>query len=91
MALMESMARGIPAIATDVGANAAMLADECGVIVAKSDFDAMERAVRAFADADVRRTVSENAVRKAREQYTTGVVLARLRVTYDSLQTEVTI
>ena len=44
LALVESMARGVPAVATDVGAAADMLADGCGIVVEKYNVDAMEQA-----------------------------------------------
>lgn len=69
MALMEAMARGLPCVATDVGANADML-DGCGIIVEKHDVDAMAAAVRAWEDPVVRREKSRKCVEKVKEHYT---------------------
>lgn len=70
MALMEAMARGLPCIATDVGANADMLGDECGVLVKKYDTAAMVNALQRLQDVALRQTLSRNAVQKVREHYT---------------------
>lgn len=70
MALMEAMARGVPAIATDVGANADMLSEDCGIITPKHDIAAMVAAIRAMEDPVLRQTMSRNAVEKVRREYT---------------------
>jgi len=70
MALMEAMARGLPCIATDVGANADMLGGGNGVIVAKHDVDAMVSAVQLLQDPVLRKTISRNAVKQIRDHYT---------------------
>ena len=86
MALMEAMARGVPAIAVDsVGANADMLADSCGVTVPLGDVDAMERAVRELEDPALRATISRNAMEKVKQHYTTDAVLALFKTHYDAL------
>lgn len=70
MALMEAMARGVPAIATDVGANADMLSGGCGIITEKHDVQAMVEAVLALEDPALRAQMSQNAVQKVRREYT---------------------
>jgi glycosyltransferase involved in cell wall biosynthesis len=70
MALMEAMARGLPCIATDGGANADMLGCGCGIVVAKHDVDAMVAAICTLQDPQLRKTVSQNAVEKVRQDYT---------------------
>lgn len=70
IALMEAMARGIPAIATNTGANADMLGGGCGIIVAKHDTDAMVAAIHALAPRHIRKELSRNALKKASENYT---------------------
>lgn len=82
VALMEAMARGIPAVATDVGANADMLADGCGIIVPKGNVDAMEQALLQMQSADERKSMSYKAVEKVRTCYTTDAVLALLKSMY---------
>ena len=70
MALIEAMARGVPCIATNVGANEDMLSGDCGVIVAKHDVSAMVAAIRNLEESDLRAQISQNAVQKVKENYT---------------------
>lgn len=82
LALTEAMARGLPSVATDVGAAADMLADGCGTVVPVSDIDAMVAAIRAFANPDVRREASRRAIERVRTQYTTAIILKKLKECY---------
>ncbi|MBQ9805820.1 MAG: glycosyltransferase family 4 protein [Clostridia bacterium] len=82
LALTEAMAMGVPAIATDVGANADMLADGCGMVVSVGDVDAMADAIRALSDPEQRRLMSERAVKKVREQYATDVIVETFKKYY---------
>lgn len=70
MALMEAMARGLPCVATDVGANRDMLGGKCGVIVPKHDVDAMLTAIRSLEDPKRREEMSRQAVETVKESYT---------------------
>ena len=70
MALIESMARGVPGVATNVGANADMLADGCGIVVPKRDVAAMAEAIRTLEKPSLRKEISQNAVEKVRREYT---------------------
>lgn len=70
MALMEAMARGVPAIATDTGANADMLAGGCGIVVNKQDVSGMIAAIRELDDPKRRKEMSCLTVKKAKENYT---------------------
>lgn len=86
MALMEAMARGVPAIAVDtVGANGDMLADGCGVTVPLGDVDAMEQAIRDLEDPQVRASLSRNAIEKVKKHYTSDAVLALFKSQYETL------
>ena len=69
LALAEAMARGLHVIATDVGANRDMIEDKGGVIADIGDTVAMEAALVRFFDADVRKTMSEWNVEKAKSNY----------------------
>ncbi len=85
VALMESMARGLPAVATPVGANADMLASGCGSIVEVGDVDGMVAAVEKMKDACVRKAMSENALKKVRESYVTSAVMERFVKEYKGI------
>lgn len=84
IALIESMARGLPAIATDVGANADMLADGCGEVVAVRDVDAIVAAAERMQSAQCRRRISENARARVASLYTTEAVVGRIAEIYRS-------
>lgn len=70
MALMEAMARGVPAIATDTGANAEMLADGCGVVVPCHDTEAMLTAMRRLDDPALRQEMAQKSIQKIAQYYT---------------------
>lgn len=70
MALMEAMARGLPAIATDTGANGEMLADGCGIVVPLHDTDAMAEAILKLDDPTLREEASAKAIQKIARYYT---------------------
>lgn len=83
IALVEAMARGVPCLAFDsVGANSDMLADDCGVTVPLGDIDALEQAIRDLESPTKRRIISENAVAKVRNHYTTDAVLSLFKKLY---------
>lgn len=82
LALTEAMARGLPSVATDAGAAADMLADECGTVVPVGDVDAMAAAIRELSDADARREISRLAVKKVRKQYVSSVIINHLLMHY---------
>ena len=85
LALTEAMARGLPCIATDVGANADMLADECGMITAVGDVDDMEISVGKMENASVRYKVSGRSVDKVKKCYTISSIINRLKEGYGAL------
>lgn len=70
MALMEAMARGLPAIATNTGANAEMLTEGGGLVVPLHDVDAMLGALRRLDDPTERQTMSQRAIQCIRQKYT---------------------
>lgn len=78
IALAESMARGLVAVATDVGANADMLGDGCGEIVALYDIDAMEAAILRLMDKGVREGISHRLIEKVKREYSEPVIIDRL-------------
>lgn len=70
MALLEAMARGVPCIATDVGANADLLSDDCGLLIRAKNPAELVAALETLADGETRQKLSLNAVEKIRQQYT---------------------
>ena len=86
LALMEAMARGLPAIATDTGANAEMLDDGCGVVVEPQNVEAMMAAIRRLNDATLRREMGTKAVQRIRERYTNANVDILFQIADDAVQ-----
>lgn len=82
LALAESMARGVPAIATDVGANSNMLETNGGIIVRVGDTDAMIDAVRRMQDSVLRQEMSNWCIKKVKEYYTVNQVMGKIRQLY---------
>ena len=75
MALAEAMSRGLPAVATDVGANKDMLEDNGGVVVNVRDIDAMEKAITSISDGRSRYEMSCWSLKKVRDLYETNEVM----------------
>lgn len=82
LALTEAMARGLPSVATDVGANADMLGGGCGIVTDIGDVDAMAQAIEDLYDASVRKQMSQNALNKVKEQYTADVIIESFKNYY---------
>lgn len=83
LALTEAMARGIPIVATDVGANKDMLSGNCGLIANVGDVDAMEKAIHSLDSAEKRQEMSQNAVDKVRKNYVSSVVINKILKLYE--------
>ena len=82
LALTEAMARGLPIIATDVGAAEDMLAENCGIIVPVGDTEKMVEAFVTMSSRDVRIAFSKNSINKVKNQYTTDVIILAMKKLY---------
>lgn len=82
LALAESMARGTPAIATDVGANSNMIEEHGGVIVSVGDTEAMNDALNKMQDPILRQEMSNWCINKVRENYTVNQVMRTITQLY---------
>lgn len=82
LALTEAMARGIPCIATDVGANADMMSDGCGCVVKIGDVDSMEKSINKFMTYKKREEISRNAVDRVKNSYIVSGVVNEFERTY---------
>ena len=83
VALMEAMARGLPVITTDVGANRDMIEDFGGIIVEVENVDALEAAMETIRPQDVRKTMSTGNISKVRDNYTTEAVMKKIIASYE--------
>ena len=86
MALLESMARGVPSIATDVGANLDMLENKGGIVVKAGDLNAMEEGFKKLSDPTIRKEMSVWCINKVLNNYITNRVMEGLLEQYNSLK-----
>lgn len=84
-ALLEAMARGLPAIASDVGANHDMLQDSGGIVVSSNQLDRLDEALELMMNPILRRNMSEWNIMKVANSYVVGQVMNELLCTYESL------
>ena len=82
IALLEAMSRGLPCIATDVGANKEMLESKGGVIVPPQDVDAASAALESINDPRLRSEMSEWNIEKVRSCYIAQSVLSKITEVY---------
>ena len=85
LALAEAMARGLPCIVTDVGANADMVENKGGIVVPAQDAAALSAAVDAIRDKDTRRRMSKWNIQKVNEQYLTATRMQCFAQAYQQL------
>ena len=82
IALLEAMARGLPCIATDVGANKEMLENQGGVIVNVGDTDSAAIALDSMHDSYKRKEMSAWNLEKVRRCYSVDVAMSRIVKSY---------
>ena len=82
LALTEAMARGLPSVATDVGAAADMLADGCGIVVPVGDVDSMAFAIGSLSLPNSRGMISRCALEKAHRAYATVAIVKKIKSYY---------
>lgn len=85
LALLEAMARGLPVITTDVGANKDMIEDKGGVIVPINNSNAIDTAIQRMSDKNIREQMSKFNVEKVERNYTIDIVMQRLTDIYKSI------
>lgn len=82
IALLEAMARGVPAIASEVGSNADMLENRGGVVVPLGKNEVWIDAINRIKSSAVRREMSEWSIQKVRKAYSSSQVMAKIKTTY---------
>lgn len=82
IALLEAMARGLPCIATDVGANAEMIEDKGGRIVAVGDVSAMAEAIKSMWNPQTREVMAAWNIEKVQSCYIAETVLGQISTLY---------
>mgnify|MGYP003309409526 CR=1 FL=1 len=84
VALLEAMSRGLPCVATDVGANGEMLENKGGLIVPVGNISEAIKAVEYFKSYNNRKSASCWNLHKVKNFYTTETILKRLHNIYES-------
>jgi len=87
--LAEAMARGVPVIASDVGANADMLENKGGIIVRTRNTEEVVNAIVKLEAIEIRRRMSEWNIQKVRNEYIVPNVMRRLFQIYTDAQNNV--
>ena len=87
LSLTEAMAMGLPAVATDVGANKDMLEDKGGIIIPVKDSGAIVDAISKVQDEAIRKQMSEWVINKVRDHYLTDTVMGQLIDIYKGMET----
>lgn len=82
LSLVEAMSRGVPCIATGVGANADMLEDKGGIIVPPGNGSAVIGAINEIKSAELRKRMSEWNVKKVKSCYTIDQVISEIEFFY---------
>lgn len=82
LALLEAMARGLPCIATDVGANSEMLEGSGGVITSVGDVAGISAALKSLEDPQKRRVMSAWNTEKVRSFYIAEAVMEKISILY---------
>jgi len=85
--ILEAMATGLPVVATSVGGNSELVVDgETGLLVPRSDPDALAAAIRCYVETpDLRRRHGENARRRCEAEFSITTMVNNYQVLYESL------
>lgn len=84
-ALLEAMARGLPCIASDVGANRDMLEKKGGIIIPPKDTASIVSAINLMEKQNIRRDMSLWNIQKVKTNYSIEMVIEELRKLYTKL------
>lgn len=85
IALLEAMARGIPCVVSDVGANRDMIENGGGIVLLSVTPEAIVEAVNALSSPDARKVVSEWNIEKVKRAYASAEVMAKIHEVYSRL------
>ncbi len=85
--LLEAMACGLPVIATTVGGNPELVADnETGKLIPPADSDALSREIEQYVrDATLRKTHGQAARKRVEEKFSISSMVEQYLAVYDSL------
>jgi glycosyltransferase involved in cell wall biosynthesis len=85
--ILEAMASGLPIVATDVGGNAELVAqDKTGLLVPRGEPDMLADAIRVYVDSpDLRRLHGANARKRCEDEFSLDAMVQRYQDVYDDL------
>src|SRR5205814_525273 len=84
--ILESMAAGVPVVATNVGGNPELLSEDRGVLVPVRDIDAIVAAISRLANGtDLRRTLGRNSRQFAKTHFSAESITREYEELYDDL------
>lgn len=84
-ALLEAMARGLPVIASNVGANFDMVENKGGYIISVNDKNGFEEAFNKLQNPNLRKKMSDWNIKKVNEAYKYDEVMNKLKQIYVSM------
>ncbi|MEH2957597.1 glycosyltransferase family 4 protein [Candidatus Merdisoma sp. JLR.KK006] len=84
-ALLEAMARGIPIITTDVGANRDMIEEKGGCIIQKEDSLGIINAIKHMESFQTRAIMGEWNIQKVKKFYSRSSVMKRIYTIYQNI------
>ena len=82
LALVEAMARGLPIITTDTGANMDMVENKGGIVVSIGDVDSMATALERMKDVSSRVKMSQWNIEKVKNCYLSKIIISSLENYY---------
>lgn len=89
LALLEAMSRGIPIIASDVGANEEMLSENSGLLVApKSKEELLNAFIKIISSVDLRTQLSRNCIQKVKSCYSSEIIISKIVSSYRDITLE---
>jgi glycosyltransferase involved in cell wall biosynthesis len=84
LALLEAMARGLPIVTTNVGANSDMIEKSGGLLVPTSDVEALCHALLQLENPELRSSMSIWNIAKVKNNYTAHQIIKKIRDLYAS-------
>ncbi len=85
VALLESMARGLPSVTTTAGANSEMLEGKGGIVVSVGDVEAMEKAIVDLESSHKRKEMSDWNIEKVSREYTAQAAMKKFNEIYNKI------
>ena len=89
VSLIEAMSTGLPAVATNVGANEDMLEGKGGTIISAGDTEAIIQAIKGLSPSSIRKEMSQWSIQKVRHNYLTETVMEKILDIYQGVEKKI--